>query len=129
MSTTIALGLDVVDPTIATPMYDLYLDSTGQLVFHQTLNVVVAQAIVCRLRTMLGEWYQDPSIGIDYVGQVLTKGPNLATLQRYFAAQIALVPGVSSVVSVVCKLNSATRTLYVNFSAIATDGTAVQGSI
>jgi hypothetical protein len=26
-------------------------------------------------------------------------------------------------------LNSATRTLYVNFSAIATDGTAVQGSI
>jgi len=129
MSTTIALGIDAVDPTIATPMYDLYLDPTGQLKFHQVTNAVVAQAVITRLRTMLGEWYQDPTIGIDYVGQVLIKGPNLATLQRYFAAQIALVPGVASVVSVVCKLNSATRTLYVKFSAIATDGSAVQGSI
>ena len=42
MSTTIALGIDAVDPTIATPMYDLYLDPTGQLKFHQVTNAVVA---------------------------------------------------------------------------------------
>ena len=107
--TTIALGLDVVDPSVAIPAYDLYLDAAGQLAFHTTTDRIVAQAVVTRLRTMLGEWYQDPTIGIDYLGQVLVKNPNVATLQRYFSSQVAAVPGVATVNSVVCTFNAGTR--------------------
>ena len=129
----IALGIDAVDPAVQRspggPAYDLYLDSVGQLVFHKDTAKVVAQAVCCRLRTMLGEWYQDPSIGIDFVGQVLVKNPNLPTLQRYFATMIAKVAGVGSVDSVVCTFDSARRSLQVDFKVTATDGTAVNGSV
>ena len=129
----IALGIDAVDPTVQRspggPAYDLYIDSTGQLVFHKTTALVVAQAVCCRLRTMLGEWYQDPSVGIDFVGQVLVKNPSIPTLQRYFATMIAKVTGVGSVDSVVCVFDSAHRSLQVNFKVTATDGTVVNGSV
>jgi hypothetical protein len=127
--TTIALGLDVVDPSVAIPAYDLYLDAAGQLAFHTTTDRIVAQAVVTRLRTMLGEWYQDPTIGIDYLGQVLVKNPNVATLQRYFSSQVAAVPGVATVNSVVCTFNAGTRTLSVNFRVTASDGTVVTGGV
>ena len=127
--TTIALGLDAVDPSITVPAYDLYLDASGQLAFHSDTRSIVAQAVATRLRTMVGEWYQAPSIGIDYLGQVLVKNPNVATLQRYFSSQIAAVQGVDTVNSVVCTFNAGTRTLSVNFKVTATDGTAVVGRI
>jgi hypothetical protein len=127
--TTIALGLDVVDPSVAIPAYDLYLDSSGHLVFHAETHRIVAQAVTTRLRTMLGEWYQDPSIGIDYLGQVLVKNPNVATLQRYFSSQIAAVQGVATVNSVICSFNAGTRTLSVNFKLTASDGTVVTGGV
>jgi hypothetical protein len=127
--TTIALGLDVVDPAVAIPAYDLYLDSAGQLVFHTATDKIVAQAVTARLRTMLGEWYQDPSVGIDYLGQVLVKNPNVATLLRYFSSQVAAVPGVATVNSVICTFNAGTRTLNVNFRLTASDGTVVTGGI
>lgn len=127
--TTVALGLDVVDPTVLLPEYDLYLGDDNQVVFHTDTARIVAQAVVCRLRTMLGEWYQDPTIGIDYLGKVLIKNPNMATLQRYFSSQIAAVPGVGVVNSVACTFNAGTRTLVVNFKLTATDGTVVAGSV
>jgi hypothetical protein len=89
----------------------------------------VAQTVGTRLRTMLGEWYQDPTIGIDYLGQVLVKNPNVATLQRYFSSQVAAVPGVATVNSVVCTFNAGTRTLSVNFRVTASDGTVVTGGV
>lgn len=129
----IALGLDAVDPAVQRspggPSYDLYIGSDGQLVFHKSTALVVAQAVCCRLRTMLGEWYQDPSIGIDFVGQVLVKNPSIPTLQRYFASAIAKVDGVGSVDSVVCTFDAAHRTLRVDFKVTASDGTAVNGSV
>jgi hypothetical protein len=127
--TTIALGIDAVDPSVATPAYDLYLDSNGQLIFHSDTARIVAQAVACRLRTMLGEWYQDPSIGIDFLGHVLIKSPNMSTLQRYFSSQIALVPGVSVVNSVKCTFNAGARSLAVKFVVTASDGTTVPGSV
>lgn len=127
--TTIAMGLDVVDPSVLTPAYDLYLDASGQIVFHTETEKIVAQAVACRLRTMLGEWYQDPSVGIDYLGQVLIKNPNIATLQRYFASQVAKVPGVGVVNSVTCTFDAGARSLAVSFKLTASDGTVVTGSV
>lgn len=127
--TNIALGLDIVDPSVGTPAYDLYLGPDNQLVFHTDTARIVAQAVVCRLRTMLGEWYQDPSIGLDYLGQVLVKSPNVATIQRYFSSQIAAVPGVKTVNSVRCSFNAGQRTLSVAFQVTASDGTIVTGGV
>lgn len=127
--TSTALGLDVVDPSILTPAYDLYLGADGQLVFHTATDKLVAQAVVARLRTMLGEWYQSPDVGVDYLGQVLVKSPNISTLQRYFSSIVAAVPGVGTVNSVVCSFNAGARTLTVNFKLTAIDGTVVAGSV
>lgn len=108
---------------------DLFLDASGQLARNVGTKAVLAQGIASRIRTMLGEWYQDPSIGIDYLDQVLVKSPDLPTLQRYFAGQIAKVSGVKTVLNVSVTLLGAERTLQVSFEVVAEDGTPVSGEV
>ena len=34
----------------------------------------VGQAVATRLKLMLGEWFPDPTVGVDYLGKVLGSG-------------------------------------------------------
>ena len=120
-SAALFLALDPVN-------HDLYLDSNFQITMTTDTRTAVAQAIQCVLQTVQGESPLAPLAGIPMFDQVLVKNPNLATLQHLFAAAIAKVEGVAQVISVNLKLNSATRTLTVNFVVRATNGTVVQGS-
>lgn len=120
-SAALFLALDPVN-------HDLYLDSNFQIAMTTDTRTAVAQAIQCVLQTVQGESPLAPLAGIPMFDQVLVKNPNLATLQHLFAAAIAKVEGVAQIISVNLKLNSATRTLTVNFVVRATNGTVVQGS-
>lgn len=108
--------------------HDLYVVD-GHLARLTDFAAVVAQRIKCRLLTVRGEWYQDPSIGVPLFEQVLVKNPDLVALQHLFTSVIAGVEGVSRVRSVNLELDSATRNLRVTFEVTATDGTKVEGGI
>ena len=55
-----------------TENHDIYLDAKGQLA---TVQTSLDQRIDCRLRTFLGEFWLDQSIGIPYFQEILKKNP------------------------------------------------------
>ena len=109
--------------------HDLYLDAAGQLAFHSTTEDLVGQKIKCRLQTVLGEWYQQPDVGVPFFDEVMVKNPNLVTIKHLFASVITSLPEVKSLDSLDLTFNAATRILNIKFSVTAYDGTTVIGSI
>lgn len=110
--------------------FDLCIDSLGQLVMRTTRQEVVAQAIRCRLKVVLGEWYQDPTIGVALFEDVAVKNPNLPYIRSIYAAAIASVPGVKTVDSVSVSIaDRANRKLKVDFACTADDDSIISGSV
>jgi hypothetical protein len=82
----------------------------------------VAQHCTIRLRTVLGEYWLNQNIGIDYFGKVLVKNPNMVVVQSIFRRTILGTPGVIALLSFSMSLNRTTRTLSVEFRANSTEG-------
>lgn len=121
MTGAIATALDITN-------HDLYVVD-GHIARLTNFAAIVAQRIKCRLLTVRGEWYQDPTIGVPLFEQVLVKNPDLVALQHLFTTVIQGVEGVARVRSVNLQMESATRNLRVTFEVTATDGTKVEGGI
>jgi hypothetical protein len=120
---TPALALDELN-------HDIYVDpTTHRLVRLTDFAAIVAQRIKCRFLTVLGEWYQDPTIGVPLFDQVLVKNPDLIALKHLFTSVASGVPGVASVDSMNLSFDSAARKLSIQFAATASDGTTATGSL
>lgn len=77
----------------------------------------VQQAVRIRLRTFLGEWFADTTVGTPWLQSILIKNPDPSVLSSVFRKRILGTPGVSSLNSLDLAYDRANRKLTVRFSA------------
>lgn len=88
----------------------------------------LAQRVDCYLRTFLGEWWSDPTLGVPYFQEILKKNPNINVVRQAILSVILSVPGVVSVPSLDVVLDRAARTMRVSFEVAGTDEMPVPGT-
>jgi hypothetical protein len=122
------------------PGLNLKLSDSGELVLEagsaalvsgrtaESAREAIAQAARCRLRTFLGEWFLDSSIGVPWFEQVLGVKPRGVNAARVLLRdELLKVPGVTAVLEVVLAFDGSTRTLSGTFRA-ATELGELEGS-
>lgn len=112
---------------------DLLLDSDGDITFingdcpvTSSVSESLQQRLKIRLTTMLGEWFLDTSVGIDYFGSVLTKVKSKSTVDLIFQSEIVKDDYVDSIETFESTLDSSTRKYSLTFSVKATDGSLTE---
>lgn len=104
-------------------MYDLKLDSSGDLEISDTGDVIltqsVSQAIKIRLRWLLGEWRFAPDAGIPYFERIMVKKPDIVSVKQIFRSEIMAVDGMTDVENLEISIDPKSRLATVTF-----DGTA-----
>lgn len=94
--------------------HDLVIEN-GDLATVQDVEGDPAETVqVCyvALSTNLGEWLYDITLGIDYLGEIFVKNPNLPLINaRLRTFLIKKVPGVSGVNRIVLDHDEENRTL------------------
>lgn len=79
----------------------------------------IRQSWLIHIRTFLGEWFLDPSIGLPYLQKMFGKAVSRATLKQLFTTASLQVPGVLQVVGVqVNDIDPVTRSVDVTVTAI-----------
>lgn len=115
--------------------WDLVLDAAGNIAVASE-PYALAQDAASAIRTFLGEWYWDTSLGIPYLTKVFGKNPSLSQLKDLLVtAALSASPDISSAavfisaitnrsVSGQVQVTSAStgQTSAVNFSAINPQG-------
>lgn len=101
--------------------------STGNLQVTQSVALCAAQKLNGRFQLFLGEWFADTREGIPYVPVVFKKNPDLRLIGQMYRTIVLETPGVASIKSMDVNLISRTRELDVDFVAIASDGSEIQG--
>ena len=106
-------------------MTDFLLNECGDLDYSEgRLTVVtgvdaIRQRWLIHIRTFLGEWFLDQSIGVPYYQRVLRKAVSRQVLKQVFRDATLAVPGVLQVVSVIVdSLNAATRQAEITVTCI-----------
>lgn len=82
----------------------------------------IAQAIRSALRTVMGEWFLDPTLGVPYIEAGQNRSTNPFVLGSVVKAKILAVPGVRSVDSMQFSLDRLTRRLSIAFAATSVFG-------
>lgn len=80
--------------------FDLLMSADGDLVFPlrpATGDALIQQRIRRRLRTFLGDWFLDPTKGLDYLSWMTQRPPPLATISARTRAAVEGTPGVQRV--------------------------------
>ena len=93
--------------------HDLTLDADGRIARLPVGAESIAQRIKVRLKTHTREWAWDQTMGVDYRGEVLIKGPDLRIVRALIAEEITKVDGVRSIKSIDLAPNYVTRMLTV----------------
>ncbi len=103
-------------------------DQTGDLVMVNGNFVIVdgidaiKQALLCRFRTFLGEWFLDTSLGVPYFEKILIKSPIFAVVNEILKTVVLNTPGVVGLIFFQFAFDTAARHATLQFSAITTDG-------
>lgn len=100
---------------------DIYLDDQGRLVGVNG-SEGRAQRIRIRLKTQLGEWFLNTGVGVDWLGNVLVRNPDLRAIRAEISLVIRSVPEVIQINSLELDNDDATRQLTVTFSVLTTEG-------
>ena len=101
------------------PIYhDIYLDANGQIALTAT---PLGQRIDCRLRTFLGEFWLDQTLGIPYFQTILKKNPDMQAVRAAFASEIQKVAGVKTLESLDVSIDRSARKLSVIFRVTGVD--------
>lgn len=86
----------------------------GDFVFVEGIDAV-RQRVLIRLRTQLGEWAFDNTLGLDYLGEVFRKDADVGLIRSRVLALVAGTPGVLQVRFVDVTADNAARTLSITF--------------
>lgn len=70
--------------------------------------------LLARLQFFLGEWFLDTRQGMPYFQAVFIKNPELTLIQSIFRRAILSTPGVSSIIRLETRLDSANRRFIVD---------------
>ena len=110
-------------------MNDFLTDIVGDLtISNRDLTPVtgvdaIRQHIEIRLRTFLGEWFLDTTVGVPYIQEVFsTKTPDTDLIRSIIRREVAKTPGVVSADTLDVSLDTATRNLSIELSATTTSG-------
>lgn len=77
--------------------FDLLLDDSGDIstpARTATGTALIRQRIRRRLRTLTGDWFLDPSVGLPYLDWIATKPPPVAQISAATREAVLAVPGV-----------------------------------
>ena len=109
-----------LDPDSAN--YGDFLLTNNDLTIVTDQKLGIEQFILQRLRTYLGEWFMDLSIGVDYFGQILLKNPDIADIDAIIQTTILQTPGVNELVAYSFNPNFQTRVLSLAFTVNTISG-------
>jgi hypothetical protein len=84
------------DLGIGRKSHDLVFDSDGDVLLIEGPERV-AQDVKIALLMFLGEYFSDPSIGVDYLGSILVKNPDRILIESMLRATISSVRDVLQV--------------------------------
>lgn len=108
---------------------DILLGEDGDAVFVNGQTKVttskaesVQQRLLITLKTFLGEWFLDTSIGVPYFEQVFGKMSSKSGVDLIFQQKIQDDPGVAEILEFYSEANSATRTYTVSFKVLTNQG-------
>lgn len=93
----------------------------GQLVLVEK-SEELEQHLGQRLRTFLGEWFLDITLGLPYYDEILKKQVNANVVDSIFIDEILATPGVVRLLSFNSDLTLASRGLTIDFIAESVDG-------
>jgi hypothetical protein len=83
----------------------------------------IRQHMEIRLRTFLGEWFLDTTVGVPYIQEVFsTKIPDTDLIRSIIRREVIKTPGVLSADTLGVSLDTATRNLTIELDATTTDG-------
>ena len=114
------------------PRRDILVDSQGNRLLvggdyaFSDGQQAVGQGVQLAVGLWLGEYWLDESIGVDYIGKILVKGPTPVVVSGELARAIAGVADVTRVASAAYVAPSANRTgASVTFDVATTSGPLV----
>ena len=82
----------------------------------------ILQYVLEAIKTFLGEWFLDTTIGIPYYESILKKNPDQVTIESALKARILACPGMQELTDFSMTAISATRKLNVQFKGTSTSG-------
>lgn len=90
-------------------------------------GIAIAQAVGTAIKMVKGEWFLDLDVGLDYLGAIFVKAPNLTIIRAKFLTAILAVAGVLDVPTLKLSFDAAARTLAVTW-AVTTDVGELSGT-
>lgn len=85
-----------------------------------TFGDAVAQQVRVHLKTLLGEWFLDTTVGVPWLQSILRKGVSEASIRAILRRKILEVDGVSRVLSLDVSIDRTTRLCTVDDLVILT---------
>lgn len=101
--------------------HDLEVEN-GDLVLCKSLAEAARQDISIRLRTLAGEWFLDPRVGIPYFTKVFGQRPNKLSLLEIFSQAVLESPHVNNLTNSDVEFDAVTNAVTFSFEATLTDG-------
>jgi len=89
-------------------------------------NEAIRQHLQIRLKTFLGEWFLDTTIGMPYFEEFLIKSPSKLIMEARMREAILETPGIASINSLLFLFESSTRSMTITFEAALADNTTFQ---
>ena len=102
--------------------WDLDLSGTALNLTDDASGETATQAVGVRLKLILGEWFLDTRLGVDYFGTAFVKNPNLAAIEAMIQAAILDTPGIARIVSYTQVFDRAGRQLTVTCTLLDDQG-------
>ena len=107
-----------------TPQHDLVLiDGDFQLINNEA--EVAKQTLKINLLTLRGEWWENSSIGIPYIQEIVKKGVNKDFVDGIIRNAIENSYNISAILEFSSRITSDRRYLVENFKATTLDGAII----
>ena len=82
----------------------------------------IAQQIKIVLKTFIGEWFLDTTVGIPYFEDILKKNPRSEVVETVLRGKIISVNGVTRVTAFDISIDNRLRTMNVTYTVETTEG-------
>jgi hypothetical protein len=97
----------------------------GDLVLCRSPSEAALQDINIRLRTLAGEWFLDPQVGVPYFTKVFGQRPNKLSLLEIFKHAVLESSYVIDVTNANVEFDESTNSITVSFAATLADGSTL----